>query len=487
MADDIKINVGVKSTVKTDMSNVTRDMSSAASSIKNALGTIGVGLGVSSIIGGLKSIIGTMGDIRDAADQLGIGTVAYQKLTVAAEESGVKANQLAVIMQKLGVEVEGIGSNKGAQDAFKNLGFSIEEIIGLNPAEALEKIAQGLAETGNKSAVFELLGSRAGKLIPLLDQMKDGINSLNVSGIFEDEDISKADAFDEKIKSIIRNMKVLAVDAVKGIGRGVVNLMTLDEKTKQLNSGFSSAGASPQSGKISANDALQIGVRAEEEKWKKVREMADKEAAEKERRERELSEYKRKLAKEDAEWVSNIDKQVSDKRNKEAGDDLEKASALMQKEKMSGLEKEKAGKEKAISDISKKETTRQREVDKRREGLEETMRQTAFGVPLFDAAVSPGAWKNEKKDRRDADRKEAREVKAVKVAQDRMDRGVATARDIALLGSMQAMAKNKGARDAILNLDKESKEAAIKTQENTEAMQTDLANIMMRLQAALGA
>lgn len=295
MSNDITIKVGVNSTVKRDLSAATSDVKTSMSGIKSALGMIGVGFGFGAIIGGIKSLINSMGELQDAADQLDIGTTEYQKLSIVAGESGIKAQQLSTIMQKLAAVQADIGNNKSAQEAFKALGISIEEVISAKPDRMLELIAKGLNETGNKAAVFDLLGAKAGKLIPLLQEMKDGISGINREGIISESDLEKADKLGEKIESIGRTLKSWTVDLFSGIVKRIEFFAT--------SMGVLSAGGNMQE----ANDIFNKSESSFSSK------KAQKEADEKMMAEKKVSEYRKKLAEEDAAWIADIDKKVAEK------------------------------------------------------------------------------------------------------------------------------------------------------------------------------
>jgi hypothetical protein len=480
MADEIKIKVGVNSSVSTGIDRVKGDLKSAFGGLKSALSLAGVGLGIGAVVSGVKSLIGYIGQLQDQADQLNIGTTEFQKLSIVASESGVKAQQLSVIMQKLAAAQSDIANNKGAQNAFRNLGISIEDVIASNPAQLLEMIAKGFDKTGDRAAVFDLLGAKAGKFIPVLSEIKDGIDSINREGIINDDEIKKADKLEEKLNSIGRTLKSWA-------SKGANFVMDVVQSNAALLGSLTAGGGVKEARQSLGMDVSKDIASASSQK-------AIDENIEAEKR---VSEYKRKLAKEDAEWIEKIDKEVADKNQKDFADWLEKESAMIQDQKEEELKFEKelrdakievrqdAIKEKEAEIQAVEEVARKREEAdaKRREQLQAQMKKAAFGVDLVNAAIRPESWAAERKKERDAERQAKRDAKQVELAQDRFDRGVATDRDLALLGGMNANRRAKEARQAMEQLDKDAKKAAIETADATKVMQRDLQQLKQNLDA----
>lgn len=460
MADEIKIKVGVQSGVKDGMRNVSRDISDSVSGVKSALGMLGIGFGFGAIVSGAKSLISSLGELKDKAEQVDFSTTNYQKLAIVASESGLKADELSSALGRMIKMQESIADDKKAQEAFQSLGISIEDVMSSRPEDLFEKIAKGLDETGNKSVAFDIFGRGAAKLIPTLANLKNGFEEISRGGIVKDEDLAKLDALDEKIAAIGRTLKSWLVNA----GSWVVD---------KIESAAAALGAWSAGGTL--DDARQSRRAPDDTKAQSAK--REKEAQDKINSEKKLSEYRKKLASDDDKWRQELwdieDQRANDAFNREV-DRHNEIRELIKKETTEKLKGEKEATEEQLKNIERISSDQQKADAARRDRLQAIMDANAWGVGAFnEASTSSGFAAARKRDRQEQSQFD-REVRQAQQAQARMDKGVATDRDIALLGAMEANAAAKAARDEMVKMDKDAKQAAIDTAKNTRILNEKL-------------
>lgn len=142
--------------------------------------TIGLGLAGGAVFG-LASSTAALGDnVAKTADKLGIGIEALQELRYAAERSGVSTENFDTALEKmvrnLGEASQGTGT---AKDALDQLGLSAEELIQLEPEEALGLIADRMGEVGTQAeqaAIAADIFGRSG--VGMINMLRGGSRGL---------------------------------------------------------------------------------------------------------------------------------------------------------------------------------------------------------------------------------------------------------------------------------------------------------------------
>lgn len=178
-------------------------------------------------VGAFSSWIQQSIDAADAAAEtaqaLGITIEAYQGLSFAASTAGVEQESLTGALNKFNKTIAGAAAGgKKQAAAFADIGVSVRDANGgLKDADQLllevaDKF-QGYEDGANKAALAqELFGKTGAKLIPLLNQGKQGITDLMTQAqrlglVMSAEAAAAADQFND-------NMTVLA-----GVSRGYAN------------------------------------------------------------------------------------------------------------------------------------------------------------------------------------------------------------------------------------------------------------------------
>lgn len=226
MADDIKIRVGVSNNVKAGMDGVVSDVRKGAQKAQGGFGGMrGIlgGIGVTAAVAGVRKLIASVDDLGDQAEQVDFSPANYQKLRAVAEDAGIGADKLGSALGRMNKAQAEIATDKKLQQAFSALGISVDDVIKARPDQLFEMIAAGLAKTGDRSAIFDILGRGASALIPTLAQVANGFDKVKVSsaGIISDKDIEAIDKADKKLNALGRTLQVFGAKAIGGAITGI--------------------------------------------------------------------------------------------------------------------------------------------------------------------------------------------------------------------------------------------------------------------------
>ena len=184
-----------------------------------AIGAVATG----AFAGWIKQSIDAADAAAETAQALGISIEAYQGLSFAASTAGVNQESLTGALNKFNktISAAAAGSKKQAA-AFADIGVSVRDANGgLKDADkVLLEVAdkfKGYEDGANKAALAQdLFGKTGAKLIPLLNQGKQGITDLMTQAqrlglVMSTEAAAAADQFND-------NLTVLA-----GVSRGMAN------------------------------------------------------------------------------------------------------------------------------------------------------------------------------------------------------------------------------------------------------------------------
>ena len=178
-----------------EMKSVTSGISSHW---KGLMATMGVSISVAGLINVGKQSLETMDRLDELSEKVGVGAEMLQVLEYQAKLSGLSQEALATGLGKLSKNMLEVSSGGGsAGDAFKALGLDVKDASGnlkssdqmlLEIADKFSRMEDGAAKTGLSMQLF----GRSGKeLIPMLNQGKEGINSVRQEmerlGILVDE------------------------------------------------------------------------------------------------------------------------------------------------------------------------------------------------------------------------------------------------------------------------------------------------------------
>ena len=201
-----------------------RAMSGIASSIKSAALQMGAALAAAFTVNALKDFVGSAIEVADKIKEIsiktGVTTESLSGLRFAAEQSGVKFDELSAALIKLEVNsVAAASGNEKLNGLFKALGVSVTDATG--QVKAGDVLFKELAATFSQlengplknAAGIEIFGKSFAKLIPLLNEGPQGLAKFNAEAerlgiIVNDDTASNAQAFGD------------AVDAIKSAASG---------------------------------------------------------------------------------------------------------------------------------------------------------------------------------------------------------------------------------------------------------------------------
>ena len=153
--------------------------------IGNSVKGIGAGLAAGFAAAGAGALISNAfqiaSSLQEAAAATGVTVEQLQRLRVAASQNGASADQMDASLSKLNATLGAAQQgSKQAVAAFENIGLSVQQLKGLNAADALALIIEKLSAikdpTLQAAAAKQILGKSYAQLMPLI---KGGTAALN--------------------------------------------------------------------------------------------------------------------------------------------------------------------------------------------------------------------------------------------------------------------------------------------------------------------
>lgn len=176
--------------------------------MKGAVGAIaGVTAGVTALSGafvkGAKDVTAYGDNVDKMSQKLGLSTEAYQKWDYVMQISGTDIDNMAMGMKTLTNKLDSAqNGGKKAQETFKALGLSMEDLEGASREEVFEKTIkafQGMEDSAERASLANKLFGRSGQeLIPLFNTTAEATDELMQKaqdyGMVMSEDAVKASA-----------------------------------------------------------------------------------------------------------------------------------------------------------------------------------------------------------------------------------------------------------------------------------------------------
>lgn len=172
-----------------------------------------------------------LGEVSDAAVNLGIGTNELQGIRFGAEQAGVSADQLDTAMTKMSDTIaEAADGNKAAIETMDRLGLSAEKLSGMGTGEQMRQVADAISKIGNQSqrirTARDVFGKSGAQLLSFFRDGAKGIDATtkrfrDLGGTLTDFDVAAADvagdALDEVSVAFNNLGNQLAVNAAPGV------------------------------------------------------------------------------------------------------------------------------------------------------------------------------------------------------------------------------------------------------------------------------
>lgn len=191
------------------------------------------GTAAAAVVRGLAALDERIEQLSNAALRLGTDFQTIQILDEAAKRGGISIDALAAGIQKLSVNIDEARSGTGkAAEAFRELGISQEELANLDPAELAQRTSQalqGIVDPARRAALAtETLGKAGLTLLPGFNAIAESEESLRrfsaaISEIDRDRISSLGSSFDN-VKISLSTLGRSALLPFAGIVEGVANL-----------------------------------------------------------------------------------------------------------------------------------------------------------------------------------------------------------------------------------------------------------------------
>lgn len=167
---------------------------------------------------GLEAITAA-GHIDDLALATGVSREALQRMAFVAEGFGIGMDEIARGVEQFSAKLA--GGDSGAVSAVEKLGLKVNDLIRSGPAEAFLSFADAVGRVSDpmqKSALLaDAFGGKLAKVLaPAIADLRKEMDSVPQRAIISDENIKKADEFDDGLKHLGTTLKALAVDAFAG-------------------------------------------------------------------------------------------------------------------------------------------------------------------------------------------------------------------------------------------------------------------------------
>jgi hypothetical protein len=167
---------------RAEMAKLPNAAGKATAGVQQAFAGIGGLLTGGAIVAGLKGVIDKFSRVQDLATRFGTSAESIQRVGYAAKQSGTDMEMVARAMTKAGLAA-GEAARKGGEagEKFARAGIDAQAFAGAQLDEKLRMIAAAMEATGGNTEktndVLAVLGSKAGDILPLVQNV-DELNRL---------------------------------------------------------------------------------------------------------------------------------------------------------------------------------------------------------------------------------------------------------------------------------------------------------------------
>jgi len=212
--------------VEGQLTKVGKSVSRSFGDVRNVIRTTVAALGVRALAGQFDALTESLDRIAKNAEAFGLTTDELQKLTFAAEQSGVRFEDLTRSLGLLAKNMADFQKGTGeAKDAFQALKINVESAPGVlkDTDQVLGEIADRFASFGpsaNKTALaIKLFGESGARLVPFLNKGSAGIDELKKKAeelgvVIHDDVIKAAVEFRDNMAQLERSMDTIKINAL---------------------------------------------------------------------------------------------------------------------------------------------------------------------------------------------------------------------------------------------------------------------------------
>lgn len=178
-------------------------------------------------IGAFQGTVEGFEAVYQASQRMNDTAENVQKVTEAAQESGMTLAQLETLMGRLDITVaQQAAGLKDTSQYWNMLNINAQDFVQLNMPQKMEALATGFAHAQEKGegllALHGLMGKSASELIPLLARGSEGIDELmNKVGTATEGEVSAMHDLDEEASQLGTKFKVAMAFVVEGLVTGI--------------------------------------------------------------------------------------------------------------------------------------------------------------------------------------------------------------------------------------------------------------------------
>jgi hypothetical protein len=209
------------------LQNTNNQAENTSSKLKSMIGTAakvgagiatGVAAGATALFGLATKAADTASNIKDMADRTGSTAEDFQKLSYAAEMSGMSVEGLekAMIKQQTAFAKAKDG-NKGLSEAYKKLGVDVNSIGNSSDAfnAVIAKLADMKDETQRNALANQIFGKSYADLTPLLNEGSTGIDALKQKAVdlglvMSNDAVAAGEGFGDTLETLKNSFGMMA-------------------------------------------------------------------------------------------------------------------------------------------------------------------------------------------------------------------------------------------------------------------------------------
>lgn len=209
-----KIDASLKTSGKAwqqNYSEVTRLARTAGIAMTAFGGAVAASLGVA-----IKQTVQFGSEMKDMAGRTGMSVEALSKLRYAAEQSGATLGDIEVSTKRLSSVMQDAGrGTKTAEDAFRAIGLTLNDLKNLKPEDQFINVAQAVGRIPDpmqrSAAALDLFGRSGTSLLPMLADGEEGLEALmqqaeDLGLVMSGDAVDAADEFGDSLDNLKSSM-----------------------------------------------------------------------------------------------------------------------------------------------------------------------------------------------------------------------------------------------------------------------------------------
>lgn len=254
----------VMSTLKSDLASSKEQLAgigTAAGAVNAALGRIAFGgiAGAAGFIAGVKSVAHDLDALNDVADATGASIENLSALEDVARRNGESLEVVGNAVLRLNKALNDTNPDSPIAQALKAIGLSTKELRDLDPAVALQRVAQALdqyAAGGNKARLEQLLLEKSTKTTAAF--LKDLAEAGELNAKVTTKQAEEAERFNKALYAMSTNASNAGRALVSELLPGLNEIFLRISTAREVFGGFAAAMRASTSGEQFADAAQGV-------------------------------------------------------------------------------------------------------------------------------------------------------------------------------------------------------------------------------------